>query len=242
MLENYYAPPSHFTGDEVDFPEAEAHHLRVLRTSEGDIVRVVDGLGAAHDVEIVKIGRLECRGRILRTRRRIAEPVAEITAVQAVLKGERFDWFVEKATEIGVRRIIPLSSEREQAAAGPQRRERWERIAVAAMKQSGRSILPEIAEPAPIHKVLALGAHCQYRFMAHPSNESRVPRIVQDMSSRSIKCMVLTGPESGFTDREAADAADMGFELVTLGPRRLRSETAGIVLCTLLLWQFGEME
>ena len=161
--QSFYVKPDMVFGNELIFSEDEAHHLsRVIRKKKGDVVWAVDGEGTAYEVEILYIEKNQVRARILRTRRRIGEPVAEVTLAQGILKGEKFDWLVEKAVEIGVRKIIPLISEYSIAVAGPQKIARWKRIALSAMKQSGRSILPEISLAQPLKRVLAMGSDCRY--------------------------------------------------------------------------------
>lgn len=243
-LESFYVSPNDVHSDELILRDEEVHHLsRVLRKKKGDIVWVVDGEGKAYEVQILYISRNEAHGKIVKTRRRIREPVAAVTLAQGVLKGERFDWLVEKVTEIGVKKIIPFFSETSETTAGPQKLTRWKRLALAAMKQSGRSILPEITPVKKYTQVLALGTVCPHRFIAHSGSGSTPLTISRD--SRSImtqKAFIIAGPEGGFTEDEIEQAKEQSFQPVTLGPRRLRAETAGIVLSTLVLSQLGEME
>jgi len=242
--QSFYVKPDMVRGNELIFLEDEAHHLsKVMRKKKGDLVWAVDGEGTAYEVEILYIEKNQVRARILRTRRRIGEPVAEVTLAQGILKGEKFDWLVEKAVEIGVRRIIPLISEYSIAVAGPQKIARWKRIALSAMKQSGRSILPEISLAQPLKRVLAMGSDCRYRLIAHSGPGSTQLKISRENRPiLSSKSFLIIGPEGGFTQEEIEQAVEQGFTPVTLGPRRLRAETAGIVLTALLLSQLGEME
>ena len=243
-LESFYANSKNISGSELTFPDDEVRHLyKVLRKKKGDLVWVVDGLGTAYEVEIQYIGRNGAWGKILTTRRLMREPVTEITLAQGILKGERFDWLVEKTCEIGVRKIIPMTCETSVTSAGPQKLARWQRVAMAAMKQSGRCILPQITQPKTISQVLAMGTDCQYRFIAHTGLENkplRIPDQKRPLVTPKIICVV--GPEGGFIEEEIEEAIDQGFQPISLGSRRLRAETAGIVLLTLLLSQLGEIE
>ena len=242
--QSFYVKPDMVYGNELVFLEDEAHHLsRVMRKRKGDIVWAVDGKGTTYEVEIIYIEKNEVRAKILKTRRRVGEPVAEVTLAQGILKGEKFDWLVEKAVEIGVCKIIPVISERSIAVAGPQKITRWKRIALSAMKQSGRSILPEISSAQPIKRVLAMGSNCHYRLIAHQGPGSASLRTSREKRSvLNPKSLLIIGPEGGFTSEEIQQAVEQGFTPITLGPRRLRAETAGIVLTALLLSQLGEME
>lgn len=242
--ESYYVPSNQIHSDTIVFPENEAHHLsRVRRKKRGDTVWVVDGEGTAYEVSLLHITEHSARGKILRKRRRIGESVSSITLAQAVLKGSRFDWIVEKATEIGVERIIPFTSTFTQTDVGPQRVSRWRRIAVSGMKQSGRSVLPEIVSPMELAKVLSMGVHCSLRMIAHQDPESHPLRIKKtDRSNTTSRVLLVVGPEGGFSEEEIETAVSQSFVPVSLGPRRLRSETAGILLCSVIMFQLGELD
>jgi len=240
--ESYYVSPQDVFGDVLVFREEEAHHLsRVKRKKRGDIVWAVDGEGRAYEVELFNFSQDAIRGKILKTRMRIGEPVAEVTLAQGLLKGERFDWLVEKATEIGVRRIVPVISETSDTAGGAQKVARWKRVARSAMKQSGRSVLPEIAPATPFDRLLTMGTGNHYRFIAHSGPDSvsvHIPKHARLTGTPKVICVI--GPEGGFTDQEIVQSKEQRFQPVTLGPRRLRAETAGLVLTTLVLSQLGE--
>lgn len=242
--ESYYVRPQDVNENRVFFQDDEVRHLsRVQRHKRGDVVWAVNGQGVAYEVELVHVGRNEAYGDILSTRRRIGEPVADVTLVQGVLKGDRFDWLVEKATEIGVRRIIPLESENAVVQGGSNKVARWQRIALAAMKQSGRSVLPEITQPKAWKQILGLGVNCQYRFIAEASPESRPLSIAHTEGAVvTPHAILIVGPEGGFTSAEFEEAVEHAFIPVHLGGRRLRAETAGLVLSSLVLHQLGEMQ
>ena len=241
--ENFYVAPKNVFEDELLILDEEAYHLRrVLRKKKGDKIWAVDGEGSAYEVQILSIEKNEVRAKIGQTRRLIGEPVAEITLAQSVLKGERFDWLVEKATEIGIRRIIPLQCENSETVSAPQKYARWKRVAMAAMKQSGRSILPEITIMRSFAEILPLGVNSQHRLIAHAGHGS-MPLIIPKKRGPIVKpkAILIIGPEGGFTDEEVNMGIENGFQPISLGLRRLRSETAGIVLSTLVLSQLGEL-
>jgi len=241
--DSFYVNPKDVHGDELTFPEDEVRHMyKVLRKKKGDTVWAVDGEGTAYQVEIQYIGRNGGWGKIRTIRRRLGEPVADITLAQSVLKGDRFEWLVEKSVEMGVHRIIPMITENTVTTAGPQKLARWRRVALAAMKQCGRSVLPEITEAKTITQVLALGTGCSCRLIAHPAPEGRALLIkAEDQPAVTQKAVLVVGPEGGFTEEEIAEAGEQGYLAVSLGPRRLRAETAGIVFLSLFLSQTGEL-
>ena len=241
--ESYYIPPDAKTGDTFQITGDELHHLsRVKRKRNGDIIWAVDGQGSAYEAQLLSITKQEALCRILSTRRRLGEALTEITIAQSVIKGERFEWFLEKATEIGVTRFIPMLTERTLAKASGQKINRWKRIVLSAMKQCGRSVLPEITDVLPFEKVIVLGADCAIRLIADGDASAASPQIIQTGSGSLSRALILIGPEGGFTGEEIALAKENGFTPFRMGPRRLRSETAGLVLATLILSQSGDLE
>jgi 16S rRNA (uracil1498-N3)-methyltransferase len=230
--EGHYCPPESISGSEIRFPAEEVRHLVfVLRKKKGDRVWAVDGLGGAYEIELVRVSKKEAVGKILRTERNIGESPIAVTLAAGVLKGERFDWLVEKATELGVRRIVPFISEGSVARPNARRVQRWRNIALAAMKQSGRSVLPEITNVLTFKEVIGLSRQYEIRIAAHPCPESVVMKEMCDKSPQPVKSvLLLVGPEGGFVQKEIDLLKDRSFNFVSLGPRRLRAETAGVVL------------
>ncbi|MBN2104101.1 16S rRNA (uracil(1498)-N(3))-methyltransferase [bacterium] len=240
--ESYYVDPGNIKDDLIVLTEQEVHHLsRVKRHKMGDVILAVDGCGVAYEVELIRISKLYAEGRILQIKRRMGEPTAEITLVQAIIKGDRFDWIIEKCVEIGVRRIIPLISEKTIVKAGSGKINRWKRIALGAMKQCGRSFLPEISQPRTLEQGCALGANCQYRLIAHPGPDSQPVQLTKPATHQTPRAICMVGPEGGFTAAEVDQALENGYTPVSLGSRRLRAETAGIVLTSIMLSQWDEL-
>jgi 16S rRNA (uracil1498-N3)-methyltransferase len=230
--ESHYVPPDRIVRDEVAFPSEEVRHLVfVLRKKKGDRVWAVDGLGNAYEVELVRISKKEAIGRILRTENNVGESPTDVTLAAGVLKGERFDWLVEKATELGVRSIVPFLSEGTVVRPNSQRIRRWRNIALAAMKQSGRSMLPEIKDFHQLEGVIRISAGFDLRIMAHPGpGSAALSEILGKLPDPPKSVLLLVGPEGGFVPNEVRLLEENGFVPVSLGPRRLRSETAGVVL------------
>lgn len=239
-FESYYVHPESVADNHLSIRGDEFHHLsHVKRKNIGDLIRVVDGCGNAYESEIIGITKSEAQCKILENHFRMGEPDISLTVIQGMLKGGRFDWFVEKATEIGVNRIIPLTCERAVPSPGDQRLRRWRRIALSAMKQCGRSVLPEVTEPMALEETLAFAVEIPIRLIAHPGDSSQPLSIAPETGA---KIAILIGPEGGFTDEEIALSLERGFTPVSLGPRRLRAETAGIVFSTMVMAQMKELE
>jgi len=240
--ESYFVLPENVKESQIILIDQEVHHLsHVKRHREGDVIWAVDGEGGAYEVELIRITKTRAVARILNTRRQLGEPRADVTLAQAMIKGDRFEWLIEKCVEIGIRRIIPLMTEKTILKAGSGRINRWNRVALGAMKQCGRSILPEITEPKTMKQICAMGADCQYRLIAHAGERSRPVRTDMPEARLAPKAIGMTGPEGGFTDEEIDMAVENGYTPVSLGSRRLRAETAGIVLSTIILSQWGEL-
>lgn len=239
--EFFYAPPEKFTAAFVELTGDEHHHLsRVLHHKIGDRVTVVDGAGnAAVDGEIIFSDRAVTRIKIHVIKHKLGEPAVHLTLAQAVPKGARFDWVVEKATEIGVSAFIPLISEHSEVNPGSGKTERWRRLALAAMKQSCRSIWPDVNEPTPFFELCQTIKNFDLAILAHPTEND----ILKDLASQVMpqKVLLMVGPEGGFTEEEIEFAQKSGCKLLSLGPRRLRSETAGLVAATKVLAAFGQL-
>jgi 16S rRNA (uracil1498-N3)-methyltransferase len=240
--EGFYVPPERIHGDEVTFPPEEVRHLVfVLRKTRGDRVRAVDGKGTVHEVELVSLTRKEAKGRILRSERRTGESACEVTLATGVLKGERFDWLVEKAVELGVRSIVPFLSEGTLIKPNAPRVRRWRNLAIAAMKQSGRSVLPDVDEFRNLEYVMKGASSHDLRLAAHPGEGSvTMPEIFRSLPHPPKSALLLVGPEGGFAQSEISLLKENDFIFVTLGPRRLRAETAGMVSLAGFMMLAGE--
>lgn len=239
--EIFYAPSVQFSGDHVLIRDDELHHLtRVLHHKVGDRVTVVDGEGvAALDSEIIEITREFARVRILKKVRRYGEPFVHLTLAQAVPKGSRFDWVIEKGTEVGVSEFIPTLCARGEVEAGTNKVQRWRRLALAAMKQSCRSFWPLINTPLNFEAVCAQSRHYDLCLIAHEGSEEAVRRLAQGVPPK--RALIVIGPEGGFTEAELQCAQENDFQFLRLGPRRLRAETAGIVAVTKLFTILGQL-
>jgi 16S rRNA (uracil1498-N3)-methyltransferase len=209
----------------------EARHLtRVLRAKIGDSVTLFDGRGCAWTARVAAIGRSEVELEV-------ADPVEDpprrgptLTLAVALPKGERQKWLVEKLTELGVDRLVPLVTERGVAEATSSAIERLSRGVIEACKQCGRNRLMDIAPPATVAELVASKASGVIGLLADPLGTPL------DLTSlEAAPCILaLIGPEGGFTDTESATARDAGFHAVTLAPHILRIETAAIALAARL--------
>lgn len=223
----FYAPDIEQT---LTLPESDSQHcVRVLRMHEGDELRVIDGRGTMYHCRLSVAHAKRARVEIME---REAMPLpwdVEITVAVAPTKHmDRMEWMVEKLTEIGVNRIVPVCcgrSERREI-----KRERLEKIAVSAMKQSLKAVLPEICEMTRVEEVLD-GYGDAERFIAYCDRATERVELACGYRPGSRRVVVLIGPEGDFTPAEVARALDRGWRAVTLGENRLRTETAAIAAC-----------
>jgi len=232
-MDYFYCPPENIRGNSFLIDGEEFSHLvHVMRKREGEEIRIVDGKGNAFDARIDEIKKV-ARGVILQSYKNHHEPQIDVTIAAGIVKNpSKFDFLVEKVTEIGVRRIIPLRTER--TIPDHAKTDRWQKLALAAMKQSGRSFLPTIDGLTELGALIDRNDQHDVKLIAHEKADSaeRPPDILLK-NARSI--LILVGPEGGFSNEEVAKCLEAKFQLLSLGDRRLRTETAAIVAATLVL-------
>ncbi len=236
MTTSFYAPPSAIREDGyVVLPDDEAAHAaRVLRKRPGDEIVVVDGEGGWYRVRLDHVDRRSAAGVILEACREAGEPAYVLSIGLALLKNRgRFETFLEKAVELGVGEVIPLKTHRTEGA--HLKMQRAGKVIVAAMKQCGRSRLARLAEPQPLARVLH-GDPVDLAFIAHEQTapeHNLAAALTRSPAARRIR--ILIGPEGGFTGEEIAEAQQAGYAPVSLGPRRLRAETAALVAASTVM-------
>jgi 16S rRNA (uracil1498-N3)-methyltransferase len=208
---------------------AEAHHLlHVLRATPGMRVTLFDGSGCEFDAEVTVCRRAAVELAVLERREVDRELPFELTLGAALPKGDRQRWLVEKAVELGVSRLVPLATERSEK----HDPDKLARYVVEASKQCGRNRLMAIASPAAWSDWLASGdaADQPRRWVAHPGGQ---PIDVGELA-HSRATFLAIGPEGGFTETEAEAAVAAGWQIVGLGPRLLRIETAALALASMV--------
>lgn len=228
------------SGEETCLPRRTAHHLiRVLRLQAGATVVLFNGNGAQHPAEIIETdGRDHCRVRLGQAEYPPVESKISTTLVQAIGKGDRMDFSIQKATELGVTRIQPLMSERTEVRLTGQRLVRrldhWRAVAISAAEQCGRVKVPEVLPPVGLTD---LAEEADLKLVMDPLAES-TPRdlAAPDTSSFSI----IVGPEGGFSPSEIELLDRQGCSFVSLGGRILRTETAGPAMLAVLHILFGD--
>lgn len=227
---------------DVELPPAAAYHVaRVLRLREGAVIAAFDGSGGEHRCEILAVKGDHVLVRVGRRTAGLPESPLRITLVQAVSRSERMDWTLQKATELGVRVIAPVLSARSVVRLDERQAEKklrhWQAIVAAACEQCGRSVVPEVRPPLDLSQHLASGARDGQRFVLSPSG----PTSLAGIASMGARVELLIGPEGGLEDAEIERAVGSGYTPVRLGPRVLRTETAGIVALSVLQALWGDL-
>ncbi|MFQ5676863.1 MAG: RsmE family RNA methyltransferase [bacterium] len=244
--ELFYARPEDIRPDTLSLGRDEIKHLiHVHRKRTGDSFVAIDGLGHAYGCQIESFSKTNLTARILKKTRFYGEPLFKLTLAAAVSRKVRFEWMIEKATEIGVTAFVPLLTARTMMTKQSLQPARCKRITIAAMKQSCRSFLPEIASPRDLQTLCETTSHYSLKLIAHEKETERSFEQVMRpclTESQNMKTGVLCiGPEGGFTDQEIEMARSNGFSVFRLGPRRLRSETAAVLISGLILERLGEL-
>jgi 16S rRNA (uracil1498-N3)-methyltransferase len=225
-METFHTPARQITPPVLSITGDELIHLaNVMRLRAGDAIRVVDGEGNAYGATISSVTKASAVCAITAHEVRLREPARTLLLGVGLLKNPaRFEFLIEKSVELGVSAIVPLVTER--TIARHAKSERWRKIAIAAMKQSGRSVLPAILPTSGFSAFIDQappGAVCLLPHEQAPA-EARIT-----IPPGENPVVVAIGPEGGFSDEEVGYAAGKGFLVVTLGTRRLRTETAAIV-------------
>jgi len=214
------------TGAQAILDGEEARHCaQVLRMRTGDELTLVDGQGGWFRAVLAEIGKRECRVEILETKLDYGKrPFRVHLAVAPTKNMARWEWMLEKATEIGVDQVTPLITKRSERIA--VRHDRLEKIAISAMKQSEQAFLPVVSEPMDFPDLVARAAYPQ-RFIPHCLDGVKSPLSQNCEPGKDV--LILIGPEGDFTPEEVELALSLGFLPTDLGHNRLRTETAGIV-------------
>lgn len=261
-MHRFFVPAAARTGRDVSLEREQAHQIaRVLKLRVGEEIALVapvthtdagatggqasgqTGEGAVEwRVRLLAVEAKAVRGLVVAERAALAEPTCTVNLSAAILKGERFDWLIQKATELGVAVIRPLITTRtvrRTRADDTGAIERWRRIAAEAAEQSGRGAVPEILPPAPLRDMVASGrVLVAHEAVTGDAGTTLAAALPPDAAAVTL-CI---GPEGGFADEEVASLIERhGAAVVSLGPRVLRAETAAIAAVTLALAATGNL-
>jgi 16S rRNA (uracil1498-N3)-methyltransferase len=231
------------SGTRIAVEGTAANHItRVLRLRAGQPLTLFNGNGAEYAATILELHRDAVVVEVGQEQAMNRESPLPLTLAQGISRGERMDWILQKATELGGSRIVPVFTERSVVRLDAKQAERklqhWRAIAIAACEQCGRNTVPEIAPPTDVFEYLGHGvAPHTTRLLLSPTSDVSMDEV--GMSTAGIT--VLIGPEGGLTETEQEVALRSGFTSVRMGPRVLRTETAAIAALTILQHRFGDL-
>jgi 16S rRNA (uracil1498-N3)-methyltransferase len=228
MADRYFLPQ--FPDDELcELTGSEFHHLaHVMRGSPGDQLTVFDGQGTEADAEIIRLSKTSAALRLMTRRGDLPPTEPQIVLAASIPKSDRFRWLVEKATELGVARLIPLQTTRSVVAPGAVKLDKMRQAVIEACKQSGRNRLMRIDPPTRWGEFVGSVVSTAATLVADPNG---IP--LSDVPGSWVKngsVLLVIGPEGGFTETELREAIEAGAQTVSLGPRILRIETAALAL------------
>lgn len=248
-MHRFFIGNSAAPGETLVFPDAASRQMvRVLRLGVGARVIAVDPEGWELTVEITRADAKGAEGRVLARERRQAEPPLRVVLAQGLPKGDKMDWVVQKCTEVGVAEVLPVVTARtvvDPAGKEEARRERWGRIAREAAEQAGRAAVPEIGPVSDLAGAAARLAELDLFLVPWEEEQARgireVLRAAGGVGGPPRSVGFLIGPEGGLTRAEVDLVRRHGAVAVTLGPRLLRTETAGLVALVTVLYELGDL-
>ncbi len=248
QMNHFFVDPADIRDDLVIIRGQDVKHItRSLRLSSGDKITVAEGLENKYLVELTSTTDQLVEGQIIKKLEVDAETDIEVTLLQGLPKSKKMDLIVRKCTELGIKRVIPMETDHTVVKLKPskakRRQKRWQKIAKSAAKQSKRTQIPRVAEVIDYQQGLELVDDYDLAIIPWVGEEEQGLReVIGDHDSADIdNILVIIGPEGGFSPAEIESAGDKGVEPVMLGPRTLRTETAGLAALTMLLYELGDL-
>ena len=224
-----------------------AHLIKVLRMRAGAKVTLFNGDGFDYTAEITTPKPEAAELRVIKQSPNTSESSLKITLIQALCRGEKMDWVIEKATELGVHRIIPVQTERTEVQLDTERAlkrlQHWQRVVISACEQCGRARIPEVLPLNALDAQLAANSKADVAWALEPAAPAlglMLAKIREPINLCDIQ--IAIGPEGGFSERDLAQLSAANFSLISLGSRILRTETAGIVALAILQHRWGDLK
>ena len=239
-MQRFFVDPQCIDGDAVVIRGDIVHQIRyVLRLQSGDHIAVLDNSGWEYEVVLERIEKEQSTG-VICGKKEIAEPNVKITLYQALIKSDKFELVLQKGTEIGISVFVPVICERCIARnPGSKKQERWEKVIVEAAEQTGRGKLP-ILMPTVSFSDACRSVSGTSIIAGIGADAAKLSDVLR--ADKSIAINLFIGPEGGFTLGEEEFAQSCGIRKVTLGPRTLRAETAGLVASVAIMYEYGELD
>ena len=239
----FYCPVRLVPGTRFTLPDAAANHAaRVLRLQEGNSIILFNGEGGEYSANLATIARAAVTATVMSHHEVERESPVEVTLIQALAAGDKMDWVVQKSVELGVTRIQPVTTRRSVLRLDGDRAEKrvahWQAIAIGACEQSGRNRIPPVLPICHLDDALATGGNTN-RIALAPTAEDTLGSIGTITFTQPLS--LLIGPEGGFSDEEIGAMRLLQCQFVHLGPRVMRTETAGIAALAAIQILFGDL-
>lgn len=241
-MHRFFVPDQGWEGDQIFLSGGEARQIdKVLRLRPGAVIEVLDGSGCAFLARLEVVSSSRVQGRILGRKEVWTESPLQLTLGQALPRGSKMDFIVQKATELGVSRIVPLWGERTIGEGiGEQRLSRWQRIAKESAEQCGRLLIPTVESPRSLISFLAEEREGRGLLFWEGERDLFLRQVLAE-GRRDTHYVLLVGAEGGFSPQEVDMAKGRGFLSVSLGGRILRCETVALVILALLQYARGDL-
>ena len=246
-MRRFFIEQTKITSTKIFITGSDAAHIKkVLRMKSGDRIGLFDGRGFEYEARIENLLAGSVEVSITKRFLSASESPVQIIVAQALLKDKKMDILARQLTEIGITKLIPFTSIRSVPRPDKkrlsERRKRWEKIAIEALKQCRRGHVTEIGETITFNDVIKIDDECDLKIVFWENESKPISDAVQQVHDRHYrKILAVLGPEGGFTEKEIEDARACGFVTASLGPRILRAETAAVAACTILQYIFGDM-
>ena len=246
-MHRFFVPPAWLGSDPLVLHRPLTHQLsRVLRMRPGEHIVLLDNSGWAYEVVLETIAPDRATARLVARMQPETETAIHLTLCQSLTREKKFDWVLQKGTELGVAAFVPLITEHsllgETMRLSATKLDRWQRIVTEAAEQSGRACVPEVARPMSFVEACAsIGDGTLGLVACVGEGAVSLRRILEGERRPWEKIRLFIGPEGGFSPEEMAGARDAGLRLISLGPRILRTETAGIVAIAAILYALDEL-
>jgi len=247
IMHRFFVTEEGLRGQQVVFAAPQAHQIcNVLRMKPGEQVIVLDNIGCEYVVILTKISPQEVIGGVMSKQQTQNEPHTQITLYQSLLAREKFEWVLQKCTEVGVTCFVPIVTERSivrrQEAVTQRKLSRWRRIVAEAAEQSERGRIPQIKSPVNFADAISGLDGFDRCLIGTPQTDGKsVREILRFGKTEPVNIALFIGPEGGFTDKEVRLAQANGVKPFSLGHRILRTETAAVVATSLILYEQGEL-
>ena len=247
-MNHFFVEPEDIRDDLVIIRGQDVKHItRSLRLGPGDKITVADGLENKYVVELTDTNDKLVEGQIKEKLAVDAESEINLTLLQGLPKSKKMDLIVRKCTELGINKVIPMETDHTvvklNSSKAKRRRDRWQKIAKSAAKQSKRARIPEVGELIDFSDGLDLAADYDLAVIPWVAEEKQgLKEIIKEQDLENIEdVLIIIGPEGGFSSAEIVRAQEKGVQPVVLGPRTLRTETAGLAALTMILYELGDL-